>query len=152
MLLLLHRGECIRLKNFVQNAKILGNTLEYCGQTNFPLPHGDPRHDKNGEGVYIGTSSEQVGRGRRRDRACASVKWTSTSFYSKLALGRAIVQLPPRAQWSRLYPPNLQLGNIIAPFYGTIFFYGGAEAHRGRHGRLDRRPCGRVHCEPRIHQ
>ncbi|CAN0465717.1 unnamed protein product, partial [Hapterophycus canaliculatus] len=50
------RGECVRLKDFVINAAIMGNTIEKCGIHDYEFESGD----KNGEGVYIGTSSTQV--------------------------------------------------------------------------------------------
>ncbi|CAM9907708.1 unnamed protein product, partial [Laminaria digitata] len=51
------RGECVRLKNFVVGAKLTGNTIQNCGLYDFKL--GD-EEEKNGEGIYIGTSFNQV--------------------------------------------------------------------------------------------
>lgn len=53
------RTECVRLKNFVVEAEITGNTIKYCGVYDFAYGDGG----KNGEGIYIGTSSTQVSRG-----------------------------------------------------------------------------------------
>ena len=50
------RTECVRLKNFVVEAQIMGNTIKYCGVYDFAFGNGG----KNGEGIYIGTSSTQV--------------------------------------------------------------------------------------------
>ncbi|CAM9780013.1 unnamed protein product, partial [Laminaria digitata] len=50
-------GECVRLKNFVINANITDNTIQHCGMYDFEF--GDSSSGKNGEGVYIGTSSNQ---------------------------------------------------------------------------------------------
>lgn len=51
-------GECVRLKNFVINAELTGNLILNCGLYDFEFD-GD---DKNGEGIYIGTSFSQVQR------------------------------------------------------------------------------------------
>ncbi|CAB1118084.1 unnamed protein product [Ectocarpus sp. CCAP 1310/34] len=48
-------GECVRLKDSVVNAQVTGNTISNCGVHDFMFNSGD----KNGEGVYIGTSSTQ---------------------------------------------------------------------------------------------
>jgi len=53
-------GECIRLRYFVQQANIHHNTFNNCGIYDFVLNAGG----KNGEGIYIGTSSEQWGDGK----------------------------------------------------------------------------------------
>lgn len=50
------RTECVRLKNYVVNAEITGNSIKYCGVYDFAFNEGG----KNGEGIYIGTSSTQV--------------------------------------------------------------------------------------------
>lgn len=57
------RGECVRLKNFVINANITGNTIEHCGMFDFEFAENSTTDGKNGEGIYIGTSSNQVGGG-----------------------------------------------------------------------------------------
>ncbi|CAM9864734.1 unnamed protein product [Ectocarpus sp. 4 AP-2014] len=48
-------GECVRLKDSVINAQVTGNTISNCGVHDYMFNSGD----KNGEGVYIGTSSTQ---------------------------------------------------------------------------------------------
>ncbi|CAM9617951.1 unnamed protein product [Ectocarpus sp. 12 AP-2014] len=48
-------GECVRLKDSVTNARVTGSTISNCGVHDFLFDSGD----KNGEGVYIGTSSTQ---------------------------------------------------------------------------------------------
>ncbi len=50
------RGECVRLKGFVVNALITNNTISNCGIHDYEFESDE----KNGEGVYIGTSSNQV--------------------------------------------------------------------------------------------
>lgn len=50
------RGECVRLKHNVVNTEILDNTIENCGIHDFEYDSDD----KIGEGIYIGTSSDQV--------------------------------------------------------------------------------------------
>lgn len=54
------RTECVRLKNFVVEAKIQDNNIRHCGMYDFAFGEGG----FNGEGIYIGTSSSQVGRQR----------------------------------------------------------------------------------------
>jgi len=49
-------GECVRLKNNVINAEILDNTIYNCGIHDYEFES----EDKNGEGIYIGTSSNQA--------------------------------------------------------------------------------------------
>lgn len=49
-------GECVRLKNNVINAELLDNTIFNCGIHDYEFDS----EDKNGEGIYIGTSSTQV--------------------------------------------------------------------------------------------
>ena len=51
-------GECIRLKYLASGADISGNTIGPCGVHDFRFGAGG----KNGEGVYIGTAPEQLGR------------------------------------------------------------------------------------------
>ena len=46
----------MRLKNRVVNAKVLENTIENCGIHDFDFES----EKKNGEGIYIGTSNNQV--------------------------------------------------------------------------------------------
>lgn len=60
MLLTNAGGECIRLRYFVQNANIHHNLITNCGRYDFVFGAGG----KNGEGIYIGTSSNQWGDGK----------------------------------------------------------------------------------------
>jgi hypothetical protein len=53
-------GECIRLRYFVQGANIHHNTILNCGLYDFAFGEGG----KNGEGIYIGTSSNQWNDGK----------------------------------------------------------------------------------------
>ncbi len=53
-------GECIRLRYFVQGANIHHNTILNCGLYDFVFHEGG----KNGEGIYIGTSSNQWNDGK----------------------------------------------------------------------------------------
>jgi hypothetical protein len=53
-------GECIRLRYFVRAANIHHNTIRNCGIYDFVFADGG----KNGEAIYIGTSSEQWGDGK----------------------------------------------------------------------------------------
>lgn len=46
----------MRLKNFVAGAIITDNIIENCGVYDYEFDRGE----KNGEGVYVGTSSKQV--------------------------------------------------------------------------------------------
>ena len=48
-------GECIRLRYFVRYAAIHHNSIRNCGMYDFVFDDGG----KNGEGIYIGTSSNQ---------------------------------------------------------------------------------------------
>ncbi len=48
-------GECVRLRYFVQYSEIAYSTFENCGVYDFKLDEGG----KVGEGIYVGTSSEQ---------------------------------------------------------------------------------------------
>ncbi|CAM9214371.1 unnamed protein product [Ectocarpus sp. 8 AP-2014] len=48
-------GECVRLKDGVSNAKIFSNTITNCGIHNYMFESGDV----NGQGVCIGTSSDE---------------------------------------------------------------------------------------------
>ncbi|CAM9176520.1 unnamed protein product [Laminaria digitata] len=50
-------GECVGLKNFVINPEIAGNTIRDCGVHSFVF--GSDPENKNGEGIYIGTSLNQ---------------------------------------------------------------------------------------------
>lgn len=50
------RGECVRLKQFVTNSEIVDNDVSYCGVHDYRYGGGG----KNGEAIYIGTSSNQV--------------------------------------------------------------------------------------------
>ncbi|CAM9776684.1 unnamed protein product, partial [Laminaria digitata] len=50
-------GECVRLRDFVTFADIDGNSILNCGLYDFVFDDGDD--GKNGEGIYIGTSSKQ---------------------------------------------------------------------------------------------
>ncbi|CAN0290810.1 unnamed protein product, partial [Ectocarpus sp. 4 AP-2014] len=49
-------GECIRLRDHVTYSEVYGNTITDCGIYDFREEDTD---GKNGEGVYIGTSSNQ---------------------------------------------------------------------------------------------
>ncbi len=53
-------GECIRFRYFVQNSEVAYNTITNCGAYDFKFDEGG----KNGEGVYIGTSSKQWNDGK----------------------------------------------------------------------------------------
>lgn len=53
-------GECIRLRYFVQNSEIANSTIRNCGVHDFLFNAGG----KNGEGIYIGTSSTQWNDGK----------------------------------------------------------------------------------------
>lgn len=53
-------GECIRLRYFVTKAQIYNNEIGPCGILDFEMDGGG----KNGEGIYIGTSSNQWGDGK----------------------------------------------------------------------------------------
>ena len=46
----------MRLKDFVTGSIISNNTIQTCGVYDYQLGEGE----KNGEGIYIGTSSNQV--------------------------------------------------------------------------------------------
>lgn len=46
----------MRLKNFVTNAELTDNVIEYCGVYDFRF---DLDGGKNGEAIYVGTSSTQ---------------------------------------------------------------------------------------------
>ncbi|CAM9238301.1 unnamed protein product, partial [Sphacelaria rigidula] len=50
------RGECVRLRNFVTNAELSDNVIEYCGVYDYRFGDGE---EKNGEAIYVGTSSTQ---------------------------------------------------------------------------------------------
>lgn len=53
-------GECVRLRYFVQNSEIANSTFRNCGVHDFLFNAGG----KNGEGIYVGTSSTQWGDGK----------------------------------------------------------------------------------------
>lgn len=53
-------GECIRLRYFVTGAEIAHNTIGACGAFDFIQNAGG----KNGEGIYVGTSSKQWNDGK----------------------------------------------------------------------------------------
>lgn len=53
-------GECVRLRYFVQNSEIAHSTFHNCGVHDFVFGEGG----KNGEAIYIGTSSKQWGDGK----------------------------------------------------------------------------------------
>lgn len=50
------RDECVRLKNFVVGAEISENEISDCGLRDFVYGNSG----KNGEGIYVGTSTTQV--------------------------------------------------------------------------------------------
>ncbi|CAM9557506.1 unnamed protein product [Choristocarpus tenellus] len=58
------QGECIRLRYFVTHADIQDNDIQNCGVDDFIF---NPGKGKNGEGLYIGTSSEQWEDGKNPD-------------------------------------------------------------------------------------
>ncbi len=51
-------GECIRMKYFAHHNELAYSTVRRCGVRDFELHGGG----KNGEGLYIGTAPEQLGR------------------------------------------------------------------------------------------
>ncbi|MCB9430804.1 MAG: discoidin domain-containing protein [Ardenticatenaceae bacterium] len=53
-------GECVRLRYFVQNSEIANSTFRNCGVHDFLFNAGG----KNGEGIYMGTSSNQWNDGK----------------------------------------------------------------------------------------
>lgn len=53
-------GECLRLRSFITNAEVVGNKFEGCGRHDFMFPSSS----KNGEAIYVGTSSNQWGDGK----------------------------------------------------------------------------------------
>lgn len=53
-------GECLRLRSFITNAEVVGNTFEGCGRHDFMFPSSSV----NGEVIYVGTSSNQWGDGK----------------------------------------------------------------------------------------
>ncbi len=53
-------GECVRLRYFAHNNEISQNTIGPCGVADFKFPSDN----KNGEGIYLGTSSEQWSDGK----------------------------------------------------------------------------------------
>lgn len=54
------RGECLRLRYFITRSEISYNTIKNCGVGDFVFTDGG----KNGEGIYLGTSSKQWGDGK----------------------------------------------------------------------------------------
>ena len=54
-------GECLRLRYFVTSAKIFGNEIENCGVGDFVFGN---MKAKNGEVIYVGTSSSQISDGK----------------------------------------------------------------------------------------
>ncbi|CAM9351601.1 unnamed protein product [Discosporangium mesarthrocarpum] len=59
------QGECIRLKYFVTHSDIQDNDVQNCGVDDFVFNAGSG--GKNGEGLYMGTSSTQWGDGKNPD-------------------------------------------------------------------------------------
>lgn len=51
-------GECVRVKYLSSDVEVVGNRIGPCGLVNFDLDSSK----KNGEGVYIGTSPDQLSR------------------------------------------------------------------------------------------
>jgi len=66
-------GECIRLRYQAQRNEIANSMIENCGVYDFVYKDGG----KNGEGVYIGTAPEQLGRWGAPDNAVdqSSANW-----------------------------------------------------------------------------
>ncbi|CAM9440201.1 unnamed protein product, partial [Choristocarpus tenellus] len=58
------QGECVRLRYFVTHSDIQDNDVQNCGVDDFIF---NPGHGKNGEGLYIGTSSNQWKDGKNPD-------------------------------------------------------------------------------------
>lgn len=54
------------MKNFVINSEITGNTISDCGVHAFVF--GSDPENKNGEGIYIGTSLNQVSGAYRKTK------------------------------------------------------------------------------------
>lgn len=54
--ILVARGECVRLINFVKGAELNYNTISDCGIHDYTFGWGSG----NGEGIYIGTWASQV--------------------------------------------------------------------------------------------
>ncbi|OZG75421.1 hypothetical protein BTA51_03340 [Hahella sp. CCB-MM4] len=53
-------GECVRIRYFVSEAEIFGNTFYNCGVLDFQFNDGT----KNGEAIYVGTAPGQWGNGK----------------------------------------------------------------------------------------
>jgi hypothetical protein len=53
-------GECLRLRYFAQHNEIAHSTFSHCGVFDFKFNHGG----KNGEAIYVGTSSNQWADGK----------------------------------------------------------------------------------------
>ena len=64
-------GECIRLRSFVTNVEITGNRIERCGRHDY-LFHGK---GKNGEAIYVGTSSNQWNDGKNSKSGADKTKY-----------------------------------------------------------------------------
>ncbi len=63
-------GECVRVKYFSTGNEVAGNRIERCGR-DFDADD----HEKNGEGVYIGTSPEQVQRNPTGEPDASNNNW-----------------------------------------------------------------------------
>jgi hypothetical protein len=63
-------GECVRLKYFSTGNEVAGNRVERCGRD---FDAGDDQ--KNGEGVYIGTSPEQTDRNPTSEPDASNDNW-----------------------------------------------------------------------------
>jgi hypothetical protein len=63
-------GECVRVKYFSSGNEVAGNRIERCGRD---FDAAD--HEKNGEGVYIGTSPEQVHRNPTEEPDASNNNW-----------------------------------------------------------------------------
>jgi hypothetical protein len=63
-------GECVRVKYFSSGNEVAGNRIERCGRD---FDAGD--HQKNGEGVYIGTSPEQTSRNPTSEPDASNDNW-----------------------------------------------------------------------------
>ncbi len=72
-------GECVRLRYHVTKAEIFGNTFYNCGAYDFQL---DGR-GKNGEAIYIGTSSEQWDDGKNpsADPDHSNYNWVHHNYF-----------------------------------------------------------------------
>jgi hypothetical protein len=68
-------GECVRVKYHAHDNEIVGNRIEGCGQ-DFDTDDGN----KNGEGVYIGTSPEQIDRNPTPEPDASDGNWVHGNF------------------------------------------------------------------------